>query len=152
MSGVVTFLPRRWTVERNRTIAIQEEGATIDRFLASEVAWMVDARCKGAVFDFVPNTESVKEMWEVRQAFCNLCPVRVECLAYALLYHLSGYWGGTDTAERRRLAVPRNRVKCPECRSTAVISTEERHEICQHCGVSWAGSRPRLPEEDCVPC
>jgi hypothetical protein len=108
---------------------------------------MDESRCKGATFDFVPATESTQEIQDVRRVFCNLCPVRTECLAYALLYHLSGYWGGTDTAERRRLAVPRNRVRCPECRGKAVIPTEEGHEICQHCGVSWTGLRPRLPEE-----
>jgi WhiB family transcriptional regulator, redox-sensing transcriptional regulator len=107
---------------------------------------MDEARCRGSAFDFVPSAETPRDL-ESARALCNLCPVRTECLAYALLYHLSGYWGGTDTAERRRLAVPRNRVRCPECRGKAVIPTEEGHEICQHCGVSWAGVRPRLPEE-----
>lgn len=119
-----------------------------NQFFASEVTWQGEARCAGvAAVDFVPYTESPGELERVRAEFCDLCPVRPECLAYALLYHMSGYWGGTDTAERRKLAVPRNRVKCPECRSKAIIPTEDGHEICQHCGVSWSGSRPRLPEE-----
>lgn len=115
-----------------------------DHFFASEVSWQRDANCKGADFNFTPDTETRAGLELARSGWCNLCPVRTECLAYALLYRLSGYWGGADTAERRRLAVPRNRAKCPSCRSKAVIPTEEGHEICQHCGVSWTGSR--LPE------
>lgn len=118
------------------------------RFFASDITWQSEARCTGVLgFDFVPYTETQNDLELVRREFCNSCPVRTECLAYALLYHLSGYWGGTDTAERRKLAVPRNRARCPDCRSKAIIPTEDGHEICQHCGVSWAGSRPRLPEE-----
>lgn len=118
------------------------------RFFASEVTWQSEARCVGAVaVDFVPYTESPHELAFIRTEFCNACPVRAECLAYALLYHLSGYWGGTDTAERRRLATPRNRVKCPACRSKAVIPTIEGHQICFSCAISWTGTGPRLPEE-----
>jgi hypothetical protein len=121
--------------------------STATFFSAAEVTWQDDARCNDAPFDFTPDKEDPQGLAAAR-AWCNLCPVRTECLSYALLYHLSGYWGGTDTAERRKLSVARNRVKCPVCRSKAVIYTEDGHEICQHCGTSWTGnSRPRLPEE-----
>lgn len=117
-------------------------------FSAAEVSWQDEARCQGSSFDFVPNVETAPELVYVRERWCNLCPVRTECLAYALLYRQSGYWGGTDTAERRKLSVPRNRVKCPVCLSKAVVPTAEGQEICQNCAVSWTGvSRPRLPEE-----
>jgi hypothetical protein len=116
-----------------------------NRFFASEVSWQDDALCNGAPFDFTPDIETVQGAQAARSLWCNLCPVRVECLAYALLYHQSGYWGGTTTAERRRLGAPRNRVKCPSCKSRAVIPTPEGHEICQHCAVSWTGSH--LPRE-----
>lgn len=116
-----------------------------DQFHASDVTWQGEARCSGAGFDFVPYSESVQALEAARALYCNVCPVRAECLAYALLYHLSGFWGGTSTAERRRLAVPRNRAKCPSCRSRAVIHVN-RHEICQHCGMSWTGSRQLGPE------
>jgi len=118
-----------------------------DRFLASETSWMEQARCKGAVLDFVPFTETAEELASARDGWCNLCPVRVECLGYALLYHLSGYWGGTNTAERRALGKPLNRVKCPSCKKQAIIPTPDGHEICQYCGVSWMGSPSRMPEE-----
>lgn len=117
-------------------------------FSAAEVVWQDNARCNGVQFNFTPEAETCNELEYVRGQWCNLCPVRIECLAYALLYRMSGYWGGTDTAERRRLSYPRNRVRCPDCKSKAVVPTEEGQEICQHCGMSWTGvSRPRLPEE-----
>jgi len=118
-----------------------------ERFFASDISWQDEARCAGSGFDFVPYHENPRDLETARKDWCDPCPVRTECLAYALLYRLSGYWGGTDTAERRKLAVPRNRARCPNCRSRAKIPTQDGHEICQHCGVSWAGSRPRLPEE-----
>ena len=34
---------------------------------------------------------------------CCACPVRAECLAYALKYRPPGIWGGTSQRERRRL-------------------------------------------------
>jgi hypothetical protein len=116
-------------------------------FSASEVRWQDEAQCSGAPADFTPTTESARTLEYVRTGWCNTCPVRTECLAYALLYHLSGYWGGTDTALRRKLASRRDRVKCPDCRSKAVVHIEGC-EICQHCGVSWAGnSSPLLSRE-----
>lgn len=116
-------------------------------FRASDVVWQSEARCLDAGFDFVPYSETEAELGKVQATFCNPCPVRTECLAYALLYRMSGYWGGTSTAERRKLSVPRDRVKCPSCTSRAVVRMQEGHDICQHCGVSWTAARPRLPEE-----
>ncbi len=117
-------------------------------FSAADVLWQEHARCNGTPFDFTPGAENARDLEYVRRQWCNLCPVRTECLAYALLYRMIGYWGGTDTAERRRLAVPRDRVKCPVCKSKAKVITPDGHEICQHCGLSWArSSRPLLPEE-----
>lgn len=119
-----------------------------DTFSAAEVVWQDEARCNGVPFNFTPDVETVNGLAYARREWCNLCPVRTECLTYALLYRLSGYWGGTDTAERRKLSVARNRVKCPVCRSKAVVPTPEGQEICQRCAMSWPGdSRPRLPEE-----
>lgn len=119
-----------------------------DRFSAAEVVWMAYSPCKGSSVDFAPDTESLKDLRYVRSVYCNMCPVRTECLAYALLYRMSGYWGGTDTATRRLLGYARNRKQCPDCKSKAVVRTPEGHEVCQGCGISWRGeSRPALHEE-----
>jgi len=34
---------------------------------------------------------------------CARCPVREQCLAFALENNMVGVWGGTSTKERRRL-------------------------------------------------
>lgn len=117
-----------------------------DSFRASDVIWMREARCNGAGFDFTPTCETPEDLAYARN-WCDPCPVRTECLAYALLYRMSGYWGGTDTVERRLLGYARDRVKCPVCECKALVTTVEGHEICQACGMSWtAASCPRLPE------
>jgi hypothetical protein len=33
--------------------------------------------------------------------YCELCPVKKECLHYAVLYRERGIWGGTDDKERK---------------------------------------------------
>lgn len=112
----------------------------------ADVKWQASAQCAEAEADFTPDVETARGLAFVQNTWCNLCSVRPECLLYALLYNEQGYWGGTDTAERRKLSKRRDRAKCPVCRSKAVIDTGG-HQICQHCAISWAGDpRPRLPE------
>lgn len=111
-----------------------------DGFRAADVGWQREANCNGAPFEFTPDVESPNDLESVRDKWCNPCPVRTECLAYALLYRMSGYWGGTDTAERRLLGYARRRVRCPVCKSKALVTTPEGHEICQACGMSWTSA------------
>lgn len=121
-------------------------------FDASEVRWQDGARCAGETgVDFVPYREDQKELEKIRGRFCNICPVRVECLSYALLYRMSGYWGGTDTAERRFLAYARNRVRCPVCTNKALAKTAEGHQVCQGCGSSWRAESRIAPEAEEAP-
>lgn len=105
-------------------------------FHAADVSWQGAAQCAGADFEFVPRIEDHAGLRTAQETWCNVCPVRPECLLYALLYGEQGYWGGTLTVERRKLSRRRDRAKCPVCESKALIKTEA-HEICQSCGVSW---------------
>lgn len=42
---------------------------------------------------------------EAARRICDGCPVRVECLEYALHHRIEhGVWGGASERERRRLA------------------------------------------------
>jgi WhiB family redox-sensing transcriptional regulator len=64
--------------------------------------WVESASCLGCDADlFYPaRGESCREA----KAVCAGCPVRVECLAYALATgEKLGIWGGTSERERRRL-------------------------------------------------
>lgn len=119
------------------------------RFYATDVQWQQSAECNGASFDFTPAHEDPSRLEYARGMWCNPCPVRAECLAYALLYRMSGYWGGTDSATRKLLSYKRDRVKCPACLGKSLARTEDGHEVCLRCGVSWRGAP--APQEDGVP-
>ncbi|MFH8805251.1 WhiB family transcriptional regulator [Streptomyces sp. NPDC017936] len=113
---------------------------------ASEVRWQDEALCNGAPLEvFVPDKENPEGLEEAR-AYCNPCPVRATCLRYALTYGQRGYWGGTDTAERRRLRAKKDRVKCPSCESRRVINMAGSDDaLCLACGLSWLTSSAAQP-------
>ncbi|MGW2213289.1 WhiB family transcriptional regulator [Streptomyces sp. NPDC001781] len=121
-------------------------------YAASEVRWQDGAACAGVPLDvFVPDHENAEGLEEARR-FCNPCPVRDTCLRYALTYGQRGYWGGTDTAERRRLKAKKDRAKCPSCESRRVVDMKavegSDDALCLACGLSWltasaAQTRPR---------
>lgn len=67
-----------------------------------EFAWMLHARCRGVnPAQFFPSDGLGVE---VAQRVCAACPVRVECLEYALEHRIEhGVWGGASERERRRI-------------------------------------------------
>jgi hypothetical protein len=71
-------------------------------------------------------------------AYCDRCPVQVECLDYALEHpkEAVGIWGGTSDHQRRQMRNPRSRDRCPNCDGTDVIP-ENGHELCLRCASSW---------------
>jgi WhiB family redox-sensing transcriptional regulator len=74
--------------------------------------WMANARCRDlppAVF-FPSDGAGV----EVARRYCAECPVRMECLEYALQHHIDhGVWGGASERERRRIARSRRAQSTP---------------------------------------
>lgn len=86
-----------------------EDTVTIDMSPTTH-AWMTQARCRGerpGVF-FPSDGLGV----ETAQRACAGCPVRVECLEYALANRIDhGVWGGAS--ERERLRILRRRRDCP---------------------------------------
>jgi WhiB family transcriptional regulator, redox-sensing transcriptional regulator len=72
------------------------------------VSWQDRAACGGmdVLLFFGPDDEPQPER-EIREAkakaICTLCPVRVQCLDYALRYSIRhGIWGGLNEEERAR--------------------------------------------------
>ena len=64
--------------------------------------WYEHAECRGAPPElfFPERGESTKPAKEM----CTVCPVSVECLAWALDHREKfGVWGGTSERERRRM-------------------------------------------------
>ena len=73
--------------------------------------WQFHAACRGedSSLFFAPNYFERREQKEAREAkakaICVRCPVRAECLEYALrIREPHGIWGGLNELERRRLA------------------------------------------------
>jgi hypothetical protein len=111
------------------------------------------ALCTGAarrdpeLFDalFFPANEG-STVGQVRAMFCNMCPVRADCMEWATDMGIPwGIWGGLTTAERTKLRRRRTRVHCPVCTSTDVrASTDagsEAAQVCMHCGHSWTADK-----------
>lgn len=70
--------------------------------------WQLRGACAGqdpALF-FAPEGSRgpTRTLYEVEaKALCVQCPVRQQCLEYALEEHMAGVWGGTNEVERRTL-------------------------------------------------
>lgn len=117
---------------------------------SSGVEWK-KARCKGmsykdpdlffsAEIDDDPYLTQVAVDYgiEKAKAVCAFCPIRVECLNWALLQgaNLVGVWGGLTAQERRSINRPRKKARCIDCGSTQ-LEQDGRHETCVSCGLSW---------------
>jgi WhiB family transcriptional regulator, redox-sensing transcriptional regulator len=66
-------------------------------------SWMLDARCR----ELPPSIFFPKDGVgvEVARHYCSECPVRTQCLEFALEQRIDhGVWGGASERERRRIA------------------------------------------------
>mgnify|MGYP003129510684 FL=1 len=66
--------------------------------------WMDEGSCRDLETDvFFGDTNSPRKS-AVAKAICSTCPVREECLDYAIRnLEMFGIWGGHTTAERKTL-------------------------------------------------
>jgi len=69
--------------------------------MARDLSWKAEAACKDLDVDiFFPVSESDSARAKV---VCATCPVRQECLDYAIVTRQEdGVWGGLTESERRR--------------------------------------------------
>jgi WhiB family transcriptional regulator, redox-sensing transcriptional regulator len=88
--------------EANRTGAERGVDHSMTTDTPDEYVWMLHARCRGAnPTEFFPSDGTGVEF---AQRICSGCPVRRECLEYALLHRIEhGVWGGASERERRRI-------------------------------------------------
>lgn len=64
------------------------------------ILWMKDAACKGQELWMFPH-DADEEGIAHAKSFCDVCPVREQCLSYALsIREKHGVWGGTTAEER----------------------------------------------------
>lgn len=65
-------------------------------------------KCRGTTIDFFPTNGHHLLSREAKE-LCNVCPVQMDCLDYALSHAIDyGVWGGTDEKERRRIRKSRS--------------------------------------------
>lgn len=103
-----------------------------------EVRWEL-AACDGMDCDLFFDQSPIDEV-EAR-AICWLCPIRPDCLTWALTVpETYGMWGGLTEKQRKNMQVPRHRARCPGCRSFDIgpSLSRPRVEICSACGLSWS--------------
>ncbi len=84
--------------------------ARVDILLArsrtgDDMSWHALAACANEWPDmWFPVVVNHRAQWEPARAICNKCPVRTECLEYALAAdEREGMWGGLSPEERKRL-------------------------------------------------
>lgn len=77
-------------------------------------SWQIAALCRGnhSYLFFPPSTQERKEERERREhkarAICMVCPVKVNCLEFAVeINEAYGIWGGLTEVERRPLMARR---------------------------------------------
>lgn len=114
------------------------------------MSWRDKARCANTDINFF--TSDPLEKLNAR-AMCNTqCPVKVECLAYALSIRATvGIWGGEEESELRRAlsvdshARPIKRARpprCPLCKHRDLLQGETTRKFtkveCKKCGFAWA--------------
>ena len=73
--------------------------------------WMKEAACRGMAPGFFFAERREGAFYDQARQICAGCPVRTQCLDYALRTREKyGMWGGADPEERRILRLKRRKV------------------------------------------
>jgi hypothetical protein len=88
-------------------------------WIAQDLTWQLTAACLGMFDDtgedlfFPPDNPGgpkagkgiagERERVEKARAICSTCPVKKECLNYAIEHECQGIWGGTTDSERKKI-------------------------------------------------
>lgn len=125
--------------------------ATLLDAITGQEPWRQDARCLGTDPDLFFPIGSAHIDLRARE-ICNACPVRAECLDYAITNNEQhGVWGGLSTRERRRLADSKP-VRAPRPRAVRRVVRHSAPKLAP-CGTR-AGYRRHLfdKEPTCQSC
>ncbi len=93
--------------EKGRTAMTEVPNYRLDLselLVFEEAPWMDDAKCRDLATDvFFADSDAPKKS-AVAKAICSACPVREDCLDYAIRNcELYGIWGGTTASDRKFL-------------------------------------------------
>ena len=105
------------------------------------MTWRDRAACADTDPDLFFSEDTVRGTYKQAIAICNDCPVKDDCLDYALKENLrDGVWGGRTPDERqrirRRLGMPINVVSEPQpCGTNAayVRHIKQKTPVCEPC-------------------
>lgn len=104
--------------------------------------WRDQAACQGRDTEMFfsededrPSRERTAREAEAK-AVCKPCPVKQQCLQFALDGDELGVWGETDTQERRKLRRRGRRRSCARCSGAQVTGTDTA-QVCLECGATW---------------
>lgn len=88
--------------KRKLALRVVDQFEPVGFKLISGDGWMVDAGCHGEPTElFFPEVPGRKADYSAARSICSLCPVRSECLGYAIANQISwGVWGGATPDER----------------------------------------------------
>lgn len=92
---------------------------------ALSTAFMDNAPCKGVSPEIFYPEESTRTRAAAAKAICGVCPVRAECLDYALKKQEQfGVWGGLLTRERNRILAANLEVLPSHCDKGHALANE----------------------------
>lgn len=121
---------------------------------APDRSWIEQGACVGSDLDFFALE---RREWLVLKAVCLECPVRLECLSYALETRAAfGMWGGANQREIREAggydsygnAYPYTKaLHCPACRDFRQVTLVKRVASCGRCGFEWPHVKARKPRQ-----
>lgn len=107
---------------------------------SSEVNWERRGNCWDTYDDlFFPSegySSELKAAHIINQKYCKFCPVKAQCLSFAIRFDSIGIWAGTTTDTRKKIRSRRNRLKCPDCQNKKLV-TVNQCKMCLSCGISW---------------
>lgn len=138
--------------------------------------WRDEAECSKQLADklnpgYDPAfSEDYRQRNYVKNTMCSVCPVRRQCLEYALeTWQVFGVWGGADQdalrdmqcidSEGKTKRSPKRGFRCLYCKSRLISTLEKRRNEalleCQDCQLTWwtkrSGQLPRLKKEKSDP-
>lgn len=105
--------------------------------LLGDTSWMQHAACIDIFPEvFFPKSENHSTEVGMAKTVCRTCPVRDQCLQFAIDNLVIGIWGGTTTEERQQLRHRATRTE-PACRNGHPRTKHwnphrQRCNACQH--------------------
>lgn len=100
-------------------------------------AWIDEAACRGMDREaFFPPGTLLTATAQEALATCGRCPVRAECLAYAVDTGSSGIWGGkllrTHSSQARATPIVTRCARCGRGIATSRASQRYCSDACRH--------------------